>query len=63
MVRGYDTSQLFREDALRRIRGLEREANDCARQMNEIIRENNLPEEPVELPFPETDEDDNPDCD
>ena len=42
-----------REDTLERIKRLESEANDCARRMNKIIREGKLPDELVELPFPE----------
>jgi hypothetical protein len=38
MLRGYDTPQLYREDTLERIR-LVREANDRARRMNQIIKE------------------------
>lgn len=60
-VRGYDTSQLYRDDTLERIRRLERDCNASARRMNEIIRKGKLPEKPVPLPFPEA-EDDDPDC-
>ena len=37
MIRGYDTPRLYREDTLLRIKRLEREVNDCAKQMNDII--------------------------
>ena len=52
-VRGYDTSQLFREDTLERIKRIESEINDIAREMNRTIEEGNLPEEPIPKPFPE----------
>jgi len=52
-IRGYDTPQLYREDTLLRIRRLESQANDCAKRMNEIIVKGNLPEELIEEPFPE----------
>ena len=51
--RGYDTPQLYREDTHERIKRLERDCNDLARRMNEIIKKGNLPEELVEMPFPE----------
>jgi len=50
--RGYDTSQLFQEDTLTRIRCLESEINKITREMNSIIEEGNLPEDPIPLPFP-----------
>lgn len=43
MTRGCDTSALYREDTLLRIKHLESEANNCAKRMNEIIREGNPP--------------------
>jgi len=61
MIRGYDTPRLYREDTLLRIKRLEREVNDCAKQMNDIILKGNLPEELVELPYPDA-EDDDPQC-
>ncbi len=54
-TRGYDTSRLFREDTLTRIRRLESEANGIFREMNRIIDEGDLPEKPVPVPFPEDD--------
>jgi hypothetical protein len=39
---------------------MERDCNESARRMNEIIRKGKLPEKPVGLPFPEADDD--PDC-
>ena len=51
-VRGYDTSQLFRDDTIARIRRLELEINGIARKMNRIIEEGNLPEDLIPLPFP-----------
>jgi len=50
---------IYREDALKRIRRLERDINDRAKRMNEIIRQGNLPEEPIPEPYPEDDE---PEC-
>jgi len=50
--RGYDTSQLFRDDTIARIRSLELEINEITREMNSIIEEGNLPEDPIPLPFP-----------
>ncbi len=57
MVRGNDNPQLYREDTLLRIKHLQSEANEYERRMNEIIKKGNLPEQPVELPFPEEEED------
>lgn len=54
--RGYNSQELFREDTLLRIKRLQSDANDCARRMNEIILKGNLPEKPVQLPFPEDDD-------
>lgn len=56
-VRGYDTSQLFREDTLTRIRRLASEINGIAREMDNIIKEGNLPEKLVEVPFPAAEDD------
>ena len=53
MTRGYDSPELFREDPLFRIGRLECEINDCAKRMNKIIRQENLPGELVGLPFPD----------
>jgi len=52
MIRGYDTSQLFRDDTIARIRILELEINEITREMNSIIEEGYLPEDPIPLPFP-----------
>lgn len=43
----------FREDTLARIRRLEPEINETTREMNNIIRENNLPEDLIKEPFPD----------
>jgi hypothetical protein len=59
MIRGYDSSPLFRADTILRIRHLHAEANAAVRRINQTILENNLPEEIVLEPFPE---DDDPDC-
>jgi len=37
--RVYDTQQLYVEDTLLRIKCLESEINECAKRMNEIIRQ------------------------
>jgi len=55
-VRGYDSSQLFRQDTLERIRQLEREANRGVKKINRIIQEGNLPEKPIPRPFPEAED-------
>ena len=52
VTRGYDTSQLFRDDTIVRIRRLELEINEITREMNSIIEEGNLPEDPIPIPFP-----------
>lgn len=44
-LRGYDSSALFREDTLIRIRRLNVEIADIAKKMNEIIQKEELPVE------------------
>ncbi len=53
MTRGFHFPALYREYTLLRIKRLQREANDCAKRMNKIIRKGNLPEDSVEMPFPD----------
>ena len=52
MIRGFDTFQLYCDDTIARIRSLELEINEITREMNGIIKEGNLPEDLIPLPFP-----------
>ncbi len=52
MIRGFDTFRLYCDDTIARIRSLELEINEITREMNRIIKEGTLPEDPIPLPFP-----------
>ncbi|MBI2174529.1 MAG: hypothetical protein HYU33_04970 [Candidatus Omnitrophica bacterium] len=56
-TRGFDSPELYREDTLSRIEHLNTDIRGIVRAMNEIIREGNLPVDPVRG-FAEVDEED-----